>query len=69
MVENLIKGSAIQTLSIEQVRQSKISKREQDKAEAEYKEQGLDDTSLTDEQIIDIMLSSQADRAPHRCHS
>ena len=27
------------------------------KKEAEYKEQGLDDTSLTDEQIIDIMLA------------
>ena len=27
------------------------------KKEAEYKEQALDDTSLTDEQIIDIMLA------------
>jgi len=27
------------------------------KKEAEYKEQGLDDTSLSDDQIIDIMLT------------
>ena len=27
------------------------------KKEAEYKEQGLDDTSLSDDQIIDIMLA------------